>query len=112
MLAFPQWELAAQHRAELLAQAEHYRLVRSSKVRESHLNERERAVLVQLASGASDAEIAQRLLLPKAAVRSHLGNLLTKLGLRDRVQAVVFAYEAGLVRPRRAALPGRLRPPP
>jgi DNA-binding NarL/FixJ family response regulator len=104
--------LAAQRHADLLAEAEHHRLVRSIAEPRSHLTERERAVLLQVATGASNAEIADRLLLPQAAVRTHLGHVFAKLGLRDRVQAVVFAYEAGIARPRRAAVPGRLRPPP
>jgi hypothetical protein len=69
--------LAAQRHADLLAEAQHQRLVRSI-----------------------------------AEPKTHLGHVFAKLGLRDRVQAVVFAYEAGIVRPRRAAAPGRLRPPP
>jgi hypothetical protein len=68
--------LAAQRHADLLAEAEHQRLVRSI-----------------------------------AEPKSHFGHVFAKLGLRNRVQAVVFAYEARIVRPRRAAA-GRLRPPP
>jgi DNA-binding NarL/FixJ family response regulator len=65
------------------------------------LTDREREVMVEVASGASNAEIAGRMFLSEATVKTHIGRVLSKLGLRDRAQIVVLAYEAGLVRPRR-----------
>ena len=108
----PGEQLAAGVRAvargeELLAPAITRRLIETF-VRAGHVSEplgydeltpREREVLGLVARGLSNAEIAARLVLGEATIKTHVAHVLAKLNLRDRVQAVVLAYESGLVQP-------------
>lgn len=64
------------------------------------LTQREHEVLVAMAGGLNNREIAEQLVLSEATVKGHVGRVLDKVGARDRVQAVIIAYDAGLVRPR------------
>jgi DNA-binding NarL/FixJ family response regulator len=78
---------------------EHASAARPEPVELTRLTAREREVLVLLGRGRSNGEIAAELVLGEATVKTHVSNVLAKLHLRDRVQAVVWAYEAGLILP-------------
>ncbi|RKN47586.1 response regulator [Micromonospora endolithica] len=64
------------------------------------LSEREREVLEAIGQGATNTEIAERFTLTESTVKKHVGRVLAKIGARDRIQAVIFAYDNGLVEPR------------
>jgi DNA-binding NarL/FixJ family response regulator len=71
----------------------------TQEARLAQLTDREREVLYSIALGRSNQETAAALCLSEATVKSHVSHILAKLGLRDRVQAVIFAYETRLVEP-------------
>jgi DNA-binding NarL/FixJ family response regulator len=87
--------VATQHLVERFAQARP--AVETTALEQ--LTEREREILRLLARGLSNAELAERLVLSETTVKTHVSSVLRKLGVRDRVQAVITAYESGLVRP-------------
>ncbi|MFQ3563155.1 LuxR C-terminal-related transcriptional regulator, partial [Streptomyces gramineus] len=63
------------------------------------LTEREREILVAIGKGWTNGEIAARFVVTESTVKTHVGRVLAKIGARDRIQAVIFAYDLGLARP-------------
>ena len=72
---------------------------RSNEVELERLTERETEILQLLATGKSNSELAAHLFVGEGTIKTHVSSVLTKLGLRDRMQAVIFAYESGLIEP-------------
>lgn len=91
--------MAPQVTRRLIAEFARYRRPEPDPGLLATLTARERETLVLVARGLSNSEIAEHLMVGPATVKTHVGGLLTKLGCRDRVQAVVFAYENGIVEP-------------
>jgi DNA-binding NarL/FixJ family response regulator len=92
------------HRALRVASSLAHQLPRSNSRDDDHrrlqlLTPREREVMIAVSRGLSNAEVAEVLVLSEATVKTHVGRILAKLDLRDRVQIVVFAYDQGLVTP-------------
>ncbi|MEU0853866.1 response regulator transcription factor [Streptomyces griseofuscus] len=83
----------------LLDEFAHYGSVPTDDPRVDRLTEREREILVAIGEGWTNGEIAARLVLSESTVKTHVGRVLAKTGARDRVQAVIFAYDLGLARP-------------
>ena len=83
--------------ARVMATFAHRRASDREMRRLATLTEREREVLVLVGRGLSNAEIADRLVVGEATVKTHVSNILAKLDLRDRIGAVIVAYESGLI---------------
>ena len=83
----------------LLAQFSAPRVQPAASAQLAELTPREREVLVALARGSSNAELAEALVVSEGTVKTHVSSVLSKLGVRDRLRAVIFAYESGLVEP-------------
>jgi DNA-binding NarL/FixJ family response regulator len=85
--------------AEFAARLPDAREKSNAQERMSPLSQREREVLLDIASGLTNSEIAAHLGLSESTIKTHVGRVLAKIGARDRVHAVILAYDAGLVRP-------------